>query len=531
MQNSHLKSQQTDIMIIGGSLVGLSASLFLSWRGIKNILIEKHLNSSPHPRAMGYTEHTLEFFRITGIGDEIPQVNDSFRLRRIRAESLSGKWFEESPWTPQTTKEIPMQYSPVKGAAIAQDKLEPILRKRALALGADFRLGSEMIDFTQNSQGVSARIRHRETLEEQIIEAKYMIAADGCHSSVRSQLGIQRNGVGYLQTVYSVLFSCPEADLYLKQGIQQFEIEQPHLKAFLTTYHDGRWVLMFTDHHERTEDELKAAIHLALGKKMDFKIITTGQWEMAGWIAEHYRDGRIFLAGDAAHQLPPTRGGFGANTGIDDVYNLAWKLELVIKGNSAPILLSTYQTERQPIAVLRHDQTFARPDYHKFLGAKFNEIPLFSDLAMELGQRLCSSAIVDTHTNLPPAATPTEWAGQPGTRAPHAWIHDQQNRRSTIDLFGQGFILLTQNPRWKIAAHIVAEKTAIPLRTFVIGVDVFFDQPDEFNSLFGINAEGVSLVRPDGFIAWRSINRPDDPENVLLQVINQIAVPIKNSIN
>ncbi|SPL69913.1 FAD-dependent monooxygenase [Acinetobacter stercoris] len=526
MQDS-IEKLYTDIVIIGGSLVGLSASLFLSWRGVKNIVIEKHLGSSPHPRAIGYTEHTLEFYRVVGIDDKIPQTDANFRLRRAKVESLSGKWIEEYPWTPHKLNTTPIQVSPVKGAAIAQDKLEPILRERASELGSDLKPGFEMLDFNECPNGISVRIRDRKTAKESIIHAKYMIAADGCNSPVREKLGIKRNGVGYLQTVHSVLFSCPEADTYLDRGIQQFEIEQPELKAFLTTYHDGRWVLMFTDNHKRTEDELKVAIQLALGKNMDFEIITTRTWEMAGLIAEQYSKGNIFLVGDAAHQLPPTRGGFGANTGIDDAYNLAWKLEFVVKGLSEKSLLSTYNEERHPIGVLRHDQTFARPDYQRIIGKKLTNVPLIDDIAIELGQLLRSSAIIGADKNLPSAATPTEWAGQPGVRAPHAWIDYQKKNISTIDLFGQGFVVLSQNPVWRTAAETVYQKTDIPIRTFIIGEDIQFAPSESFEELFGITSSGASLIRPDGIVGWRSKKQPKHVANELTQAIIQITAAVK----
>ena len=516
---------KTQVLVVGGSLVGLSAALFLAWRGVETIVVEKHRGSSPHPRAIGFTELTLEHFRAAGIADRVPQMPAEVRLRRARVESLAGKWHDEVPWTPGEAERDKGIASPCTGAAIAQDLLEPILRTAAVERGADLRQGTEMIAFTQAPDGVTARVRDRESGRDNTIVADYLIAADGADSPVREQLGIARIGVGPIRTIRSVLFHCDEASRYLDAGIQQFEIEQPGFRAFLTHYPDGRWVLMFGDDLERSEDELRVAIGRALGREMAVKIITTGRWEMAGRIAERYSAGRVFLAGDAAHQLPPTRGGFGANTGIDDVYNLAWKLGMVLAGEATPALLDTYGAERQPIGWLRHQQTFARPDYRRFVGDALAGEPLYSAEAMELGQRVRSTAVIGADESLPPAALPEVWAGQPGTRAPHIWVQRDGDRISTIDLFTRRLTLVTRDQHWIVAAERAAEETGVPVETLHVGSDVLFPEDADFESRFGVPAGGACLVRPDAIVAWRSDGTEvsADPKGVLRQVLVQIA--------
>ncbi|MDB5621064.1 FAD-dependent monooxygenase [Tardiphaga sp.] len=496
--------QHIPVLIVGGSLVGLSASLFLSWRGISNTVVEKHRGSSPHPRAMGFTEMTLEHYRTVGIADRIPQTLPDTRLRRVTVENLASDWTAESEWTPGEAADRSEALSPCSGAAIAQDRLEPILRNACVDLGSDLRLGVEVIGFEQEEDRVQVRLRERDGGLEYEVTADYVIAADGATSAIRESLGIGRSGVGHLRTLRSVLFSCPAADAYLDRGPQQFQIEQADFHAFLTTYGDSRWVLMFDDDRDRSDVELADAVRRALGSEMHFEIITTGRWEMAGRIANCYSEGRIFLTGDSAHQLPPTRGGFGANTGIADAWNLAWKLEHVLTGRASRALLETYDAERRPIGWLRHQQTFSRPDYAAWVGKGFDPDPLFGNDAMEFGQLVRSAAVIGAGPELPMARRPDDWAGQPGTRAPHVWVSGNGETISTLDLFGRDFVLLTASPEW---ATIGGLEVACVIR---VGIDVHFPDDMRFQDAFGVGAAGASLVRPDGIVAWRSRSGADD---------------------
>jgi len=504
--------QHTPVLIVGGSLVGLSASLFLSWRNVPHILVEKHPGSSPHPRAMGFTETTMEHYRTVGIADRIPQAPAGARLRRVTTASLVADWTEETQWTPGETMDRNPDLSPCTGAAIAQDKLEPVLRSAAREFGAELRLGVELVDFTQDATCVTARLRERDGGAAYTITSDYLIAADGATSSIREGSGIALTGVGHLKTLRSVLFRCAEADRYLARGPQQYNIVQDGFRAFLTTYGDSRWVLMFDDDMERSEQALRAAVRRALGRPMAFDIITTGRWELAGRIAERYAEGRIFLAGDAAHQLPPTRGGFGANTGIDDVWNLAWKLERVLGGTDAT-LLDTYDAERQPIGWLRHQQTFSRPDYASMVGGGFTPEPLFGNAALEFGQLNRSEAVIGAGPALPAAASPLDWQGQPGTRAPHAWVTKGGQRISTLDLFGRGYVALTANPAWMRALRNLS------ITLFEAGTDILFPADAPFQHVFGVQDEGATLIRPDGVIAWRTNSAPAERELAVLQTL------------
>ncbi len=212
-----MENDSTSVLVVGGSLVGLSAALFLAWRGVPTVLVERHPGSSPHPRAIGYTPRTLELLRAVGLGSRVPQVRADFRLRRARIESLAGEWFEESSWTPESRETPRIEYSPCTGTAISQDRLEPILREKAVELGADIRLNTELIGFEQDASGVSASLCESNG-RTYTLRTAYLVAADGLRSQVRESLGIGRNGRGHMRTVRSVLFEAPLQEYLEKRG-------------------------------------------------------------------------------------------------------------------------------------------------------------------------------------------------------------------------------------------------------------------------------------------------------------------------
>lgn len=530
----------TPVLIVGGGLAGLSAALFLSWRGVPNVLVERHSGSSPHPRAIGFTTRTLELFRPVGIASEIPSIPMGHgKPRRVAVESLAGKWSAETEWAPRPAQSgsppPKLEYSPCTGGAIAQDRLEPIIRTKAIELGADIRMNTSLISFTQDASRIAARLRRRDGSEYDM-HASYLIAADGHSSPIREALGIDRSGHGFMRIVCSVLFRAA-LDEYLASGISQFELDQPGLKGMLTTYRDGRWLLMFSDDQERDEHTLRAMVVRAIGRSdLDIDIIATGRWELSALIADKFSSGRVFIAGDAAHTLPPVRGGYGANTGIEDSFNLAWKLAAVLAGASTPALLDTYDAERRPIAWLRHNQIFARPDYAAVATDAEKQVAIIDDDAMELGQLYRSTAVLGAGDELPPALRPEQWAGQPGTRAPHLWVSKNNEQLSTLDLLQRDWLLLTEDERWCIAAAKVGEQLEFGLQALRLGSDLMppitlagdaKSTPEEFRrkfqAAFGIGSTGASLVRPDGYVAWRSVVMPADPVGALADALAHVA--------
>jgi hypothetical protein len=221
------------------------------------------------------------------------------------------------------------------------------------------------------------------------------------------------------------------------------------------------------------------------------------------------REGRIFIAGDAAHLMPPN-GGFGGNTGIHDAHNLAWKLAYVSRGYAGPDLLDTYERERKPVGRFTAEQAFARyvARTAPWLASRVTPDALVDDMRIELGYLYNSPAGVhaDPHTT----------CGMPGSRAPHLWLERGGQRVSTIDLTGR-FVLIAgkEGSAWVDAAGTLArEFNGLPFDAHRIGTDLK-DPENGFGAAYGISASGATLLRPDGFVAWRSVAADRDAEGAL----------------
>ncbi|KAK1727475.1 FAD binding domain-containing protein [Colletotrichum acutatum] len=537
---------QAPVIIIGGSLVGLASALFLSARDVPVILFERHTSSSPHPRAIGYTSRTLEILQTVGISPDQLRVGSGppgGKPRRVKVKSLAGEWADEQLWNNNNANKENgagpkggKVYAPIMGTAIAQDRLEPILRKRAVELGADLRLGWKMTSWSQSADGVHITAINRESGEEVTVDGSYIVACDGARSVFREGLGIGMTGVGHLRSLCSVMFRCAPIEKFLERGFVQFSIEgrEDGFEAFLVSYHDGRWALMWNaaeDNSNKMDARAqKDLIRKALGlgedeiQDGDIELVTIGFWEMSARIAEKFAEGRVFLAGDAAHTLPPNRGGYGANTGFADAHNLAWKIAAVRAGVADEGILGTYDEERRPVALVRHDQLFARDDYKAYIrgdeGDK-KKVEVIDDIAMELGQIYRSGGMdLGTDEVLPDALRPDEWKGQPGTRAPHLVVKKRDGKEvSSLELLGRGWVLLSRGDGWKTAA-VGAGCEFVHVGEDVVEVD---QKGEGFEETFGVGREGAVLVRPDGFIAWRVSGREDGGDEAFAKAFKRVS--------
>jgi hypothetical protein len=296
------------------------------------------------------------------------------------------------------------------------------------------------------------------------------------------------------------------------------------LNGTLVPRGDGRWLMAMQfvpDRGERVEDftpdRCRELIRRASGRAdLQVSVVDARPWEAAAAVAERYREGRVFLVGDSAHVMPPT-GGFGGNIGIQDAYNLAWKLDAVVNGVAGPELLDTYDSERRPIADRIVAQALAR------LQAWFRDPsrrlpppePIRDDHAIIFGYRYPAGAFVDDDPRgqgddlFEDPRTPS---ARPGSRAPHVLVTHRGAPMSTIDLFSDHFVLVS-GPDGKDWSHWVQRSPACrALGIAWHGSAPAGDLEDTFGRLsiaYGIGSDGAVLIRPDGFIAWHHVAGPD----------------------
>jgi hypothetical protein len=266
-------------------------------------------------------------------------------------------------------------------------------------------------------------------------------------------------------------------------------------------------------------------VRAAIGQSdLPVEVLGTSTWKMAALVAERFQEGNIFLVGDSAHVMPPS-GGFGANTGISDAYNLAWKLAFVLNGQAGPVLLTSYDCERRPVAELTVEQAYVR-SLTRLSVNPASELALVSEEqdheTVVFGYRYQSCAVFsEANEQLAELfEDPHLPSGHPGTRAPHVMLERDGQPLSTLDLFDQHFILFTdtQGEPWRIAASDVSTFLGVALDVYLVGDNAdLVDASGDFMNAYGMVAGGAILVRPDGYIAWRS--QQGQSANMLKQVM------------
>jgi hypothetical protein len=281
-----------------------------------------------------------------------------------------------------------------------------------------------------------------------------------------------------------------------------FRIEKPYQSGFLIIHTTGDPEHPNTDCWGLTESDCRDLLRIGLGEDIAASIDSIQQWQCCAHTAERFRDGRICLAGDAAHVMPPY-GGFGGNTGIQDAHNLAWKLAAVLNGAAHERLLDSYETERHPIAHFTVEQAYARYVLRAAADLAPQGIsPFAKDVNVDLGYCYHSEAIRGEEP-LALHEHPSALAGRPGSRAPHVRLLRGAHEISSVDLFGLRWVLLAgaEAQAWEQAGSAVA--SALSLDVHRVGAAELRDSAGVFHEAYGITPAGAVLVRPDGVVAWR----------------------------
>jgi putative polyketide hydroxylase len=550
---------ETPVLIVGGGPVGLTASIWLSRFGVPSLLVERHPGTAIHPKARGINIRTMEIFRQSGAvraagrrGAGDPAVRGEYmdletevraaglpqdRVRFIIwAESLAGRELERR--MPARMRADVQAISFVSAALCAQDDLEPVLRRHAESRGPGaLRFSTELTSLEPTADGVVATLGDGER-----VRARWVIAADGARSRVREALGIPLEGTPFLYRSVNVLLHADLTPWTADRPAALYFVEQPDLRAtFLTINGANRWGFLInnlpetTDFAAYTPERCVALVRQGAGvADLDVEILGVAPWTAAAQVATRLRAGRVFLAGDAAHHMPPT-GGFGLNTGVQDVHNLAWKLAGVFHGWADESLLDSYDAERRPFARAITAQALANSAaMGRVIGAAspspgVRARPEFlNEIGMIFGAHYDSTALVPDGTALPAVANPiTEHvpSARPGSRAPHVWLERDGARTSTIDLFGRGFVLLAgpDGAAWREAGRTVATALGIPLEALTVGPAGELHDPEKaWTGAYGVDADGAVLVRPDAHVGWRGRSAVADPAGVLERALRSI---------
>jgi 2-polyprenyl-6-methoxyphenol hydroxylase-like FAD-dependent oxidoreductase len=501
--------EETPVLIVGGSLIGLTTAMLLGHHGVPSLSVERHAGTAIHPRAGHFQVRTLEVLRQVGLEDAAREA--SLRTYHPRGginavESLAGR--ELGVYVTDVNEGVE-GHSPTYRLFLDQDALEPILRQRALEVGAELRNRVEATDIEQDDDGVTVRLRHLDEGTESTVRAQYVVAADGNRSPTRNRLGIGMEGYGVLSRSITIYFRADCAPLLEDRNQGVIYVHNPRLRGFFRLDRSGgKGFLVINTVGEdvttdeavnvsegMTEERARDLLRVAIGDPdLPMEILDVAHWQAEANVAERFADGRVFLAGDAAHVVPPN-GGFGGNTGVQDAHNLAWKLAAVVRGEAGPGLLDTYDAERRPLGRMTIEQAYTRyatrvvPER----GTDGVVAPI-EDITIEIGTIVRSSAVAGEDGD-DGAVTqhPGETRGRPGSRAPHVAL----DGGSTLDLLGGGFVLL---------AGPEAGEPEVP------GVTTRVVDAPEFPEAYGISPAGAALVRPDGIVTWRTSERPDPAE-------------------
>jgi 2-polyprenyl-6-methoxyphenol hydroxylase-like FAD-dependent oxidoreductase len=525
-----MQVRRIPVLIVGGGPVGLALAADLGWRGVPCLLVEQTDGSIVTPKMNEVNVRTMEFCRRWGIADQVhncPFPRDHAR-DAVFVTSFTGYELGRIP-RPAVAGLTPESWSPMRLQTCSQMWFDPILRDFALThRGVEIGHRTRLESFEDTGSNVVAEIVDLDSGKRERIEADYLVGCDGATSAIRGQLGIELTGQGTLGYPVHLFFRAP--DLLKRVGKAEgtffLAIDRGGLWANIRVVDpvNAMWRLMVIDSDgQQTPESIDkdALIRRAVGGPFDVEWLGCSIWTRRSLVASEYSKGRVFLAGDAVHQLSPT-GAMGMNTGIGDVVDLGWKLAAVAQGWGGPHLLASYSIERRPIGVRAIDNTagfhLSHGKFHNSFAAIEDDTNegralragigpelvrevgrMFRTIGLQLGYRYEDSPIIVPDGTPPPPDDPEKFiaSARPGSRAPHVALKDGS---SMLDLYGRGYVLVRLRRDAPDATEIAEAARArnVPLRTVTVddaeAADIY-EQP-------------LVLVRPDGHVAWRGSGAP-----------------------
>ena len=574
---------ETDVLIVGSGPAGSAMAALLSTYGIKNVVVTKFNWLARTPRAHITNQRAMEIFRDLGIEQEMIDKGTPQELmgNNIFCTSIAGEELGRL-YTWGTHPNRMADYtlaSPTKICDIPQNLVEPILVSTAGMRGSRFRFDTEYVSSEQDKDGVTATVLDHLTKSTYQIRAKYLIGADGGKSKVAQDIELPFEG--QMGKAGSINIVC-------KMDLSKYVAHRPSVLYWVLQPGSdvggigmglvrmvrpwNEWLILWGYDIKQgpptlDNDEAIRIVHNLIGdQSIPVEIVSTSVWTVNQCYATQNTKGRIFCVGDAVHRHPPSNG-LGSNTSIQDSFNLAWKLALVLDGKANPALLETYHAERTPIAkqiVNRANKSIEEfgpifdalgltntsdPDLMKahmeerkqntpvaaIQREKLRQAILFKSYefnchGVEMNQRYSSAAIIHDGTPEPEWKRDKELYYQastrPGAHLPHVWLGKDNQKVSTLDLCGHGkFILLTGigGEAWIEAAKEVGKSLDIRIDTIKIGPGC------DYTDLYGAWADeketednGCLLIRPDLYVAWRQQSIQPNAGKLLLQAMRTI---------
>jgi len=524
----------TQVIIVGAGPVGLTLSIDLGKRGIRCIVIERNDAPLGYPKMERCNPRTMEIFRRLGLAEKIRAAGyppdwpmDTylvFDLMRPPLFKMAHPTVAQAKAKRDATLDGSMPLEPYQ--IISQYTLEPLLKSVAETLpSVDVKFGHELISFAEEAGGVTAQVR-KSNGESVAIRAQYLVGCDGGSSVVRRQLGFKMDGEPHILEMRQAMFHCPE--LFDK-------VRAPRARHYNRI--DDHWTLMivqdsrqhFTLHAVVEKDEdMPKLFEAIVGTPVKFEMVHCAKWVQRLLLAEHYLEGRVFIAGDAAHLVIPT-GGLGMNTGVGDAIDISWKLAATLRGWGGPKLLQSYEAERRQVGAINvkasgggtygrmkwraayrpnieDDTPEGRAALAHLLELAREEAPkTFRVLGAELGYRYAGSPVICDEPGGPQpnieAYEPTTW---PGARLPHVWI--EPGKLSVHDRIGDGFTLLRLGRKKADAAGLQKALAAFGASLTLLDID-----SDAVRRVYGYD---YLLTRPDLHVVWRGNVLPSNADSV-----------------